>query len=416
MIKVIWFEVTEPSRYKRDGRVVVGGWQDSLEEIVRSCQDIELLIAFETSNPEAKVKAIDGITYIPIYISYNLVERLRLHWSWIDYERNLVPACIRIVEKYSPDLIHVFGNEWPFGLVAQYTNIPVVIHIQGAIVPYNDASYPPGYNGYTLYKSRRWNIIKGIKQYNARQKWLSRMRMEYRIWRAVDNYMGRTEWDRSVANVLHPGNHYYHVEEALRSSFIDGNKSWTYSQRRMLRLITIGCSSYQKGMDMLLKTAYCLKRMGIEFEWKVAGCMSKEMLNVIEYTEGITFRDNNVEILGYTQPDELSDLLCSASLYVHTAYIENSPNSVCESQCLGVPLVSTYVGGIATLVRNGIDGVLVPANDPYQMANTIVELAADKDKLEMMSANTMSFARKRHNKLNILNQLLACYKSILKIE
>ena len=242
------------------------------------------------------------------------------------------------------------------------------------------------------------------------------MRMEYRIWRAVDNYMGRTEWDRSVANVLHPGNHYYHVEEALRSSFIDGNKSWTYSQRRMLRLITIGCSSYQKGMDMLLKTAYCLKRMGIEFEWKVAGCMSKEMLNVIEYTEGITFRDNNVEILGYTQPDELSDLLCSASLYVHTAYIENSPNSVCESQCLGVPLVSTYVGGIATLVRNGIDGVLVPANDPYQMANTIVELAADKDKLEMMSANTMSFARKRHNKLNILNQLLACYKSILKIE
>ena len=58
----------------------------------------------------------------------------------------------------------------------------------------------------------------------------------------------------------------------------------------------------------------------------------------------------------------------------------------------------------------------MPANDPYQMANTIVELAADKDKLEMMSANTMSFARKRHNKLNILNQLLACYKSILKIE
>ena len=101
-------------------------------------------------------------------------------------------------------------------------------------------------------------------------------------------------------------------------------------------------------------------------------------------------------------------------MYVHTAYIENSPNSICEAQCLGVPVVSTNVGGIATLVRHDVDGILVAANDPWQMADAIIELAKDPVRMLRYSENTRSFALRRHNDENIKKQLVDCYSSVIQ--
>lgn len=70
------------------------------------------------------------------------------------------------------------------------------------------------------------------------------------------------------------------------------------------------------------------------------------------------------------------------------------------------------VGGISTLVRNGIDGDLLPANDPWQIANAIVELSKDKDRMKRYANNSREHALQRHNPENILKQLLACYKDL----
>ena len=70
-MKVLWFEVTTPSKYKNQN-VVIGGWQDSLEAIVREIPDIELSVAFPSKTRNDIVKNVDGVTYIPIYLEYTL--------------------------------------------------------------------------------------------------------------------------------------------------------------------------------------------------------------------------------------------------------------------------------------------------------------------------------------------------------
>ena len=107
-------------------------------------------------------------------------------------------------------------------------------------------------------------------------------------------------------------------------------------------------------------------------------------------------------------------LLCSSTMYVHTAYVENSPNSICEAQCLGLPVVSTNVGGIASLVRQDVDGILVAANDPWQMTDAILELYKDQDRLRRYSESSRAFALSRHNDENIKKQLIDCYQAILQ--
>ena len=97
-----------------------------------------------------------------------------------------------------------------------------------------------------------------------------------------------------------------------------------------------------------------------------------------------------------------------------TAYIENSPNSICEAQMIGMPIISTMVGGVATLVRNGVEGDLLPANDPWQLANAIVELAKDQSRMKSYSEHSRQHALERHNPDHILEQLLECYEDLIR--
>ena len=107
-------------------------------------------------------------------------------------------------------------------------------------------------------------------------------------------------------------------------------------------------------------------------------------------SEKLVQQSNQISWIPY--PEKLIDIMCDSTMYVHTAYIENSPNSICEVQLVGMPIVSTMVGGILTLVRNGEDGDLLPANDPWQIANAIIELSKDKVRMMRYSKNSRQHA------------------------
>lgn len=409
-MKVLWFEVTVPGKYKSE-KAPVSGWQDSLEHVVRTCEDIELTIAFEGSEG-MKPKELESVKYIPLVPHYSFWDKKYRNnadrWNKAD---KVVPLAVKCVEDVKPDLIHCFGTEWEFGQVAKYTDIPVVIHMQGCIAPYNDALYPPGYSisdkilqaGFNVKK--QWHIWRS-KKFN--HTWAD---MEQSNFRAVCNYMGRTEWDRQLVELFHPGARYFHVEEALRPSFMENAQQWQpKAGNHKLRLITTGCSSHWKGMDTLLKTAHVLKEHGVDFEWLVAGNMG--IKDEVEKKERLKFADNNVNILGFTGPEELQRLLLSSDMYVHTAYIDNSPNSVCEAQYLGLPIISTNVGGISSLVVDGMEGKLIPANSCYNMAYEIMSLAKDTNRQKMYSENGMRHAHERHEPGHIIEQLLKCYNAL----
>lgn len=410
-MNVLWFEVSVPGKYMSE-KSPVNGWQDALEHIVRTCKDIKLTIAFEGTEGMMP-KEVEGVKYIPLVPHYDYWDRKYRNFSnrW-NKANKIVPLAVNCVKEVNPDIIHIFGSEWEFGQVAKYTDTPVVLHMQGCIAPYNDALYPPGYSVSDrilqagLHLKKQWYIWRDRK---FNDTWED---MERSNFQAVSNYMGRTEWDRQLVELFHPGARYFHVEEALRPSFIDNAEDWKPKDgNHKIRLMTTGCSSHWKGMDTLLKTAHVLKESGVDFEWLVAGSMAKK--EEIERKEKLRFEDNNVKILGFTGPDELRKLLLSSDIYVHTAYIENSPNSICEAQYLGLPIISTNVGGIPSLVIDGEEGKLVPANSCYNMAYEIMSLAKDKDRQLEYSTNTKEHAWKRHNPANVLTELLDCYNTIL---
>lgn len=410
-MKVLWFEVTVPGKFKADG-APIAGWQDSLEYIVKQHKDIELTVAFQANSP-SEAKVVDGIKYYPMFAQFSFLDKVKnyINCSVVSIRDKIIPLSLEVIKDVKPDVIHVFGSEWCFGQVAEYTKIPVVIHMQGSIPQYMNCKYPPGYNEYSdilsfWYKPKR--IFNYICNLIRERSWIQQ---EIRNLKTVSNYMGRTTWDKTMVDLFHPGAKYFYCSEALRPSFIQSERKWNLNHSPKKRFITVGCGTYWKGLDMALKTAKILKEYGFNFEWLIAGQCNQQ--NQIEKRQKTTFAENNIKLLGYTNADRLVELELYSDLYVHTAYIDNSPNSICEAQYMGMPVISTNVGGISTLVSDGVNGILVPSNDPYMMAYNIMTLLKDEKRLISFSESAYNEAHKRHNPETIYSDLLNCYKFII---
>jgi glycosyltransferase involved in cell wall biosynthesis len=58
-----------------------------------------------------------------------------------------------------------------------------------------------------------------------------------------------------------------------------------------------------------------------------------------------------------------------------------------EAQALGIPVMGANLGGIAERVRDGVDGWLLPFDDPRSWAMAIREAVTDRNKVDRLSTN-----------------------------
>ena len=161
---------------------------------------------------------------------------------------------------------------------------------------------------------------------------------------------------------------------------------------------------------MVLKTAMMLKTKGVDFVWKCYGNIDP---SVVEKQLGMKHEDINVLLCGVASAEQLRDEISKATVYVHTSYIDNSPNSLCEAQISGCTPIATYVGGISSLIKNGETGFLIPANDPYQLAFLLEDLFFNPEKNLAIGKAAKEAAVVRHNPIQIVDKLLNDLQSLL---
>ena len=79
-------------------------------------------------------------------------------------------------------------------------------------------------------------------------------------------------------------------------------------------------------------------------------------------------------ILENHRPD-VAVLLKRCDVFVLPTLADARPRSIIEAMSLGIPVVSTAVGGIPTLIQDGITGLLVPPSDPAALWAALNRLA-----------------------------------------
>jgi glycosyltransferase involved in cell wall biosynthesis len=75
------------------------------------------------------------------------------------------------------------------------------------------------------------------------------------------------------------------------------------------------------------------------------------------------------------------------NVFINTTNFDNMPVSVIEAMALGLPVVSTNVGGIPFLIENEKDGILVNPNIPELFVNAIKKLQSNPMEAENIALN-----------------------------
>lgn len=412
-MRILWYTNT-PCLYKQNNAYNGGGWLSSLQALLMRCENVELGIAFAIDDEKNKV--VEGkVTYYPLsFPKHSVREKVKAFVcsanTLVRDEQRRFPFYESIIRKplenFKPDVIMVFGSEMPFGLVASLTDIPVILHIQGILNPYMNAYLPP-FVSWRDYKALGTGLKDKLHKRIERKMWLASCVREAEICKRVKNYFGRTEWDYRVTQVMHPSANYLYASEVLRPIFYQPIER---ELPERLTIVTTISSPLYKGYDLVLKTAQMLLVKGADFVWK---CYGNIKPSVVEKQLGIKHEDVNVSLCGVASAEQLRDTISSATVYVHTSYIDNSPNSLCEAQILGCTPIATYVGGIPSLIKNGETGYLVPANDPYQLAFLLEDLYLNPEKNLEIGKAAKKVAEERHNPNKIVDKLLSDLRSLI---
>ncbi|HET59818.1 MAG TPA: glycosyltransferase [Chloroflexi bacterium] len=196
---------------------------------------------------------------------------------------------------------------------------------------------------------------------------------------------------------------------------------WSSEDLKMLReslsipldaivLITVGRLHPQKGHHYLIQAASTILSDYPQavFLWVGDGGLRSELNQAIERAGiGGAFR-----LLGVRC--DVPQLLALSTLFVLPSISEGMPNVVLEAMASGLPVVATAVDGTNSLVVAGQTGLLVPPRDSTELANAILELLADPERLQEMGEKAYERVRVQFSGEVMCQRYEAAIRTILE--
>jgi colanic acid/amylovoran biosynthesis glycosyltransferase len=163
-------------------------------------------------------------------------------------------------------------------------------------------------------------------------------------------------------------------------------------------LLSIGRLVEQKGQLLLLDAMAAVRREGVGARLVLIG--DGPLRPVIERRIAELGLEDAVELRGWMDNREVSAEIDSARAVVLSSFAEGLPIVLMEAMGRGRPVVATRVGGIAELVRPGVNGWLVDAGSVDQLSAAIAAVvAAPGDELERMGEAGRVSVAERHDRV-----------------
>jgi glycosyltransferase involved in cell wall biosynthesis len=142
------------------------------------------------------------------------------------------------------------------------------------------------------------------------------------------------------------------------------------------RVIFVGGLNLRKGVQYLLEAASQLRPLKLEVV--LVGSISEEIRPYLE-----RYRDA-FRYAGVVAQGELYKHYSQASVFVLPSIEEGMAYVVAEAMACGLPVIVSTNTGASEIVREGIDGYVVPIRDPEAIAERVQSLHADRERCHAM--------------------------------
>ena len=414
-MRILWFTavpVPDVNSYYCKDVKGTGGWMGAMLELLKGRAEIELGVVTACSHyPESRFQ-VDGVDYFIVKQQYS---KLRRSLFPADNSPVYLKKCADIVNDYKPDLIHVHGTERFYGelMSKEMVQCPLVISVQGIMdacsewyrwfgkLPINDIFKITKHNS-LKFSGLLWDL-RAAKQHAERE----------RLYFITGKYFfGRTDWDKAYIAYFNNQAKYFKIGEIIRKPF--WHRQWKLDRCRKHRIIFTNARHPRKGTELLLDAVERLKALYPDIELILIGHLGSSGDYANYMKRRISSLGGAVKSRGEMNAEEIVNELLNAHVFISASYIDNSPNSLAEAQLVGMPVISSYTGGVPSMLKDGETGLLFPTGDIPLLVSKIKSLFEDDALATRLGENAMNTARERHDPERIVKDHLAAYENILK--
>lgn len=341
-----------------------------------------------------------------------------------NYDATIEDSLKAILADYEPDIVHIFGTEFPHTLAmtkAFARPQRTLIGIQGLcseIAKVYMADLPLAVRNKKTF--RDW--LKKDSLAEQQQKFVMRGKNEIEALKLTGHVTGRTDFDKDVTKKLAPQATYHFMNETLRENFY--RDEWNIDKIERYSIFLSQGNYPIKGLHYVLEMLPELIKEYPQTMVYVAGDVitadqtlkdkikisgyGKYLLELIK-KKGL---EKHVKFVGSLHADKMAARYLKTHVFLNPSAIENSPNSVGEAMLLGVPVVASNVGGVHNLVTHGQDGILYTKGKQKEMLAAILRIFAD-DKLALsLSTHAREHAKETHDAEKNYRRLVEIYHEI----
>lgn len=164
--------------------------------------------------------------------------------------------------------------------------------------------------------------------------------------------------------------------------------------------VTTGRLHFSKGYIYCLQALKILKELGYKFNYHILG--DGPDLPMLKYLTSEWELSNEITFHGKVGSKSIIEILSLADIFILPSLYEGVANGALEAMAMGIPIVTTNAGGMAEVVYNKDNGMIVNRFSGFDLATAIEELLISEELRQKVSENGR---RTIEEKFNIQNQI-----------
>ena len=285
---------------------------------------------------------------------------------------------VLLVDK--PDFVHIhssfgpsFYRKMPYIYMAKWRKLPVINHIHGSEFD-------------KLYTNA------GVKK----------QRLVEKVWGKCDRFIVLSEAWKDKFSCIIPKEKMTVVENYSR---LQPEMDRCICKNQVLFL---GAINPMKGCLDMVDVVYELKKSNSKIKMVIAGDGEIESVKAKAREKNVL---ENLIFPGWVCGEKKDKLLKESDIFFLPSYTEGMPMSILDAMGYGLPIISTNVGGIPRLVKEGENGRLYTPGDAIGMAAGIRELLGNTEQRVAYGKRSRAIVEERYSLEKHLEKIEQVYES-----
>ena len=249
----------------------------------------------------------------------------------------------------------------------------------------------------------------GFKSFYNTGPWYRKKLIKYMFDHSDAVFVLSSGWSEFVGSLTE--NRSIHII-SNGASVVKFNPNRKKEESQDVLILFMGKLSVNKGIYDLIEAFQRLNKDFIDARLVLGGSGDTNKIKALIEKKGI---GNRVDVLGWVSGKRKNDIYENADIFVLPSYFEGLPGSMLEAMAAGTAIVSTNVGAIPEIVKEGWNGYLIESGDIEALYVRLLILCRNKNLRYKMGRESRRIIEEKYDINKIVEELVTAYREILAL-